>query len=244
MNSEGLFTLIWGPIQWEALHNITFNYPYNPTDEIKKQYYDYFLSLSNVLPCCTCRTNFKKHISSGETMLTYEHLKNRDTLTKWLYDFHKAVCKRLGYEYDLSYERMCKRYNSFIAKCELTKEQKQEAFQNFYNKEAPILKYEVLLCFSQYAKERGINNYDENIVKYFYTDRDSKEWEKRNEDCQNIIKHMRINGICGIEKEGEYKNMPSIEELKLMSYASTTICWGDMKKILKKMLKKNNEKLT
>lgn len=241
MDEEGLFTLIWGPTQWEALHNITFNYPYNPSDEIKKNYFDYFTSLSNVLPCCTCRKNFKNHVTSGDTKLTYEHLKNRDTLTKWLYNFHKTVCKRMGFEYDITYERMCKRYNSFIAKCELTREQKQEAFKNFYNKEAPILKYDVLLCFSEYAKERGIIDYDEKIKKYFYTDRNSEEWEIRNNECQNIMKHMRLNGICGIEQDGKYKNMPSIEELNMMSYASTTICWKDIKKIMKKILKKKKE---
>lgn len=237
MESEGLFTPIWGPSQWEALHNITFNYPHNPTDDDKEKYYNYFMALSYVLPCCTCRDNFKKHLSEGETKLTMEHLANRESLTKWLHFFHQAVCKRLGFEYDISYERMCKRYNSFIAKCELTKEQKQEAFQNLYNKEAPILKHNVLLCFLQYAKERNIENFEENIEKYSYMDKNSNEWIIRNEECQKIIKYMRTNGIYNVEKEGEYKNMPSIEELQLMSYASTTICWNNVKNIMKLMLK-------
>jgi hypothetical protein len=120
----------------------------------------------------------------------------------------------------------------------LTREQKKEAFQNLYNKEAPILKYDVLLCFSEYAKERGIENFEDNIKKYSYIDRDSDTWTNRNKECQEIIKYMRTNGICGIVQEGKYKGMPSIEELKLMSYTSTTICWSDIKKIMKRMLKK------
>lgn len=236
MEKEGLYTLIWGPTQWEALHNITFNYPHNPTDDIKNKYYNYFLSVADVLPCCTCRDNYKKHISKGNTKLTLEHLKNRETLTRWLYNLHKKVSKKLGFEYDISYERMCQRYNKFIATCKFTKEQKQDAFKSLYNIEAPIVKYKVLLCFAKYAKERGVLNYEENIKKYFYMDRNSEDWVNRNFKCQELIKNMRINGICGIEQDGEYKDMPSIEELNLMSMASTTICWGDMKKMLVKML--------
>lgn len=242
MEKEGLYTLIWGPIQWEALHNITFNYPYNPTEDIKQKYYNYFLSVADVLPCCTCRDNYKKHISEGGTKLTLEHLKNRDTLTRWLYNFHKTVCKRLGFEYDITYERMCTRYNTFIAKCKFNREQKQEAFISLYNKEAPIVKYEVLLCFVEYAKERGIFDYEEKINKYFNIDRNSKEWVNRNIFCQELIKNMRLNGICGTEQDGQYKDMPSKDELNLMAMASTTICWGDMKKILKRMLENKSKK--
>jgi len=236
MENEGLYTLIWGPIQWEALHNITFNYPHNPTDDIKQKYFNYFTCLADVLPCCTCRDNYKKHINNGETKLTLEHLKSRETLTKWLYNFHKKVCERLGFEYDITYERMCKRYNKFIAKCKFSGEQKKEAFISLYNKEAPIIKhYDALLCFVQYAKERGVVDYENNIKKYMNMDRNSENWVDRNMKCQDLIKHMRINGICGIEENGKYKDMPSKEELQLMSMCSTTICWGDMKKILLKL---------
>jgi hypothetical protein len=236
METEGLYTLIWGPVQWQSMHNITFNYPYNPTEEDKKNYYNYFQSLTKVLPCCTCRKHYTEHLNSGETKLKNEDLKNRETLTKWLYNFHKAVCKRLGFDYDITYDMVCKKHNSYIAKCDFTRKQKKEAFINLYDVHAPVLKIEILLCFSKYAEERGLKDYEKKAIKYSQIDRESDDWYYRNQKCQEIIKHMRTNGICGIEEEGEYTGMPSLEELKLMSYASTTIYKRDIKNILKAML--------
>lgn len=87
MNSEGLFTNIWGPAQWQSLHNITFNYPYKPTEDDKEKYYNYFMALGDVLPCCTCRDNYINHIKEGDTKLTYEVFESRDTLTRWAHHF-------------------------------------------------------------------------------------------------------------------------------------------------------------
>ena len=43
MESEGLLPELWGPDLWKSLHNISYNYPYNPTETDKKNYYDFFL---------------------------------------------------------------------------------------------------------------------------------------------------------------------------------------------------------
>ncbi len=235
MNSEGLFTNIWGPAQWQSLHNITFNYPHNPTEDDKEKYYNYFMALGDVLPCCTCRDNYINHLKEGDTKITYEVFKNRNTLTRWLYNLHKKVCDILGFEYDITYEMMCKKHNSYIAKCALTVEQKTDAYINLYDVHAPVLRLNVLLCFAEYAKERGLNNFVENIKKYSDMDRESKEWYERNQKCQEQIKYMRMNGICSCETEGKYKKKPTINELKLMEMASTTITKREIKKILQNM---------
>lgn len=235
MESEGLFTYVWGSIQWQSLHNISFNYPYEPTEEDKKKYYNYFVALGDVLPCCSCRKHFKENINSEPTKFTYDVLKNRDTLTKWLFDIHKRVCGQVGFDYDITYEMMCKKYNSFIAKCDLTAEQKQSAFVNLYDVHAPVVQYDILKCFVGYAKKRGFDKFLENIAYYNSLDRESNEWYVRNQKCQEIIKNNRMNGKDNVEMEGEYKGLPTFEELQLLELTSTTI----PKQYLKKMLQDN-----
>lgn len=237
MESEGLYTQVWGPAMWESLHNITFNYPYNPTEEDKENYYNFFMSVKDVLPCSSCRKNYAEHINESDTLLSYDVFKNRETLTKWLYKLHKKVSSILGYNDDISYEMLCNKYNSFIAKGDFTDEQKKEAFKNLYNTCSCVLKEEILMCFSKYAKQRGLINFIDNIKKYSHMDRESKEWYDRNQKCQDHIKYMRINGISSIEKDGIYKGLPTIDELKLMELTSTNLSNKKIKNILKDNLK-------
>ena len=49
-SGDGFLTTVWGPAQWHMLHTISFNYPVKPSEEEKKKYRDYVLSLQNVLP--------------------------------------------------------------------------------------------------------------------------------------------------------------------------------------------------
>ena len=60
-SGDGMLTKIWGPALWHALHNISFNYPVNPTSEDKKYYKNYILNLQYVLPCKYCRVNIKNN---------------------------------------------------------------------------------------------------------------------------------------------------------------------------------------
>jgi Erv1 / Alr family/Mimivirus sulfhydryl oxidase R596-like, C-terminal domain len=237
METEGLYTTIWGPAQWQSLHNITFNYPYEPTSEDKNHYYNYFFSLGNVLPCCTCRNHYNYHIRNGETKLTHDHLENRDTLTLWLYNLHKAVCERLGFQYDITYDMICKKHNSYIAKCDMNAEQKKYSYKHMYDEHAPVVSKDKLLCLANYAENRGLNKkkFINDINYYSSLDRESNEWFERNQKCQEQIKFMRINGIENIELKGEYKNLPTVEELKLMQLTSTKIPEKNINGILKQV---------
>ena len=53
---------IWGPHAWIFLHSVSFSYPDDPTEEDKKEYKKFFESLQYVLPCDTCKYNYKKKI--------------------------------------------------------------------------------------------------------------------------------------------------------------------------------------
>ena len=122
-SKDGMLTYVWGPSLWHSLHTISFNYPTNPNSKTKKQYKKFFLSLKNVLPCGACRKNFNKNLK--KCPLTHADLKNRDTLSLWLYNLHNVVNKMLGKKCALTYCEVRDRYETFRARCSLSNNQKE-----------------------------------------------------------------------------------------------------------------------
>ena len=104
--NNGLITKIWGPVMWESIHCVAFGYPIEPTEEQKNNYKNFFKSLCYVLPCCECREHYTEHIHEDKIKLCNAVFESRDSLTKWLYDFHMCVNDSLGVIYDLSYEKI------------------------------------------------------------------------------------------------------------------------------------------
>ena len=218
METEGLYTLVWGGAQWESLHNITFNYPYSPTSDDKEKYRRYFFAIGDVLPCCACRKHFNYHIRNGDTKLTDAVLENRDSLTLWLFNLHTAVCRRLGYNYDITYDMLCAKHASYIATCAMTNEQKKKAFVNMYDVHAPVVPIATLLSLIPYATQY-IPQFEKSIRYYASLSRTSDEWYARNQLCQEQIKRMRMAGALSLADDG----LPTMDELKLMAYTSTTL---------------------
>lgn len=120
-SSDGMLTSVWGPSLWHSLHTISFNYPVKPTNEDKKNYYLFFKQLGKVLPCKYCRDNYIKNIQSVK--LNKDTMKNRDTLSRWLYNLHEHINTMLGKKSNLTYETIRERYEMFRARC-LSDEQK------------------------------------------------------------------------------------------------------------------------
>jgi hypothetical protein len=114
-SNDGMITYIWGPALWHSLHTISFNYPVNPTEEQKKDYYYFFKSLKNILPCKYCRDNYANNLKNHP--LTLEVLANRYNFSKWLYDFHEIVNTNLGKKSGLTYEDVRNRYEQFRSRC-------------------------------------------------------------------------------------------------------------------------------
>jgi len=241
IESFGLLTTIWGPSTWEALHCITFGYSENPSDNDKNNYYNFFQSLAKVLPCCVCRDHYSKFImTNGETKLDKETvMTNKETLTKWLWTLHCNVNKKLGIVYDITYDDLCNKYKSYITNCQLTQKEKQIPYKHYYNREAPIIQHSVATCFIGYAETRGVENFKEHIdnIKNIKKDnyKNSDEWIKRNEECNNIIKDMRLKGIPCVEESGVHEGLPTISELQLMKHLSTTMSQKHIMKILNKL---------
>jgi hypothetical protein len=80
---------IWGKHTWIFLHSITLNYPDNPTDEEIKNHYDFFINLSNILPCYKCREHYELNLQKFK--LTKNILKSKELFIKWLIDIHNSV---------------------------------------------------------------------------------------------------------------------------------------------------------
>lgn len=114
-SNDGMMTSIWGPTLWHSLHTISFNYPVQPTATQKKDYYNFFLSLENVLPCGKCRTNFKQNII--DVPFNMDVMESRYTFSKYVYDLHEHINKMLHKKSGLTYEMVRDRYEMFRARC-------------------------------------------------------------------------------------------------------------------------------
>jgi hypothetical protein len=114
-SGDGMLTTVWGPAQWHFLHTISFNYPVEPSSEDKKNYRNYVLSLTNILPCKYCRMNLKTNLK--QMPLKMAHMKNRETFSKYIYDLHELVNKMLHKKSNLSYCDVRERYEHFRSRC-------------------------------------------------------------------------------------------------------------------------------
>ena len=114
-SGDGMMTTIWGPAMWLFLHTMSFNYPVNPSDEQKKYYYKFLKNLQNVLPCKYCRDNYKENLKIHK--LNYNVMKNRDSLSRWVYELHELVNKRLDKVSGLTYEEVRDRFEHFRSRC-------------------------------------------------------------------------------------------------------------------------------
>ena len=114
-SNDGMVTYIWGPPFWHVLHTISFNYPIKPTKENKDNYLEYFTSLKNILPCGNCRKNYEQNLKI--LPITQKVLKNRDSLSLWLYNMHELVNTHLEKKSGLSYDEVRERYEQFRSRC-------------------------------------------------------------------------------------------------------------------------------
>ena len=122
-SGNGMLTSVWGPAIWFSLHTISFNYPVNPSEEEKIRYYKYFKYLGKVLPCKYCRDNYVKNLNDSN--FSIDVFKNRETLSRWVYNLHETVNKMLGKNSGLSYEQVRNRFEHFRARC-LSKEKDKD----------------------------------------------------------------------------------------------------------------------
>ena len=137
---DGMLTQVWGPSMWHFLHTMSFNYPVNPTSQDKANYKQFLNSMKYVLPCRHCRenltANYKKLPLSKETM------KNRDSLSRYIFNLHEKINCQLGKKSGLSYAAVRDRYENFRSRCNRKKKKtKKEAgcVDSFHGKKSRCL---------------------------------------------------------------------------------------------------------
>lgn len=118
-SGDGMLTSVWGPSMWHYLHTMSFNYPVNPTQDDKKHYRDFILSLQHVLPCGHCRMNLQKNFKV--LPLTMNHMKDRNSFSRYVYNLHETVNKMLQKKSGLSYCDVRDRYEHFRSRCTIDK---------------------------------------------------------------------------------------------------------------------------
>jgi hypothetical protein len=106
----GLSQNKWGPAAWFMLHSSTFNYPIKPTEKDKEDYYNFFMSLKNILPCGYCRKNYERNLAENPIKLNC-----RKDLVCWLIDIHNEVNGKEGKRH-YSYEEVMKIYETKLGK--------------------------------------------------------------------------------------------------------------------------------
>lgn len=259
--NNGLITRIWGPYFWVSLFAVAFGYPIEPSSEQKKHYLEYFKTVQYVLPCKYCRNSYSHFIISEPTVLRDDVFESRNSLTKWVYELRNRVNQKLQVNYGTSYESVVEKYESIRAVCYndttntnfsgciMPADKKAPSYQNMEIRECPIISIRFSQAISEYARTRGvdftkINSYNDlkkkfiNLYKNSYDkDADKKNWSARNNECYKIIMNMRKSGIPSLEKDGEFVGLPTVDELKLISMLSTTLCRNELFEITKKLNK-------
>jgi hypothetical protein len=118
-SGDGMVTSTWGPPMWHYLHTVSFNYPVNPTTLQKRKYKELLTNLQYTLPCKYCRINLTNNYKKYP--LTEAVFKNRNSLSRYVYNLHEVINKMLWKTSNLSYCEVRERYENFRSRCVLDK---------------------------------------------------------------------------------------------------------------------------
>lgn len=118
-SNDGFMTSVWGPLAWNFLHMISFNYPVKPTPQQKKDYARFVLHLGKVLPCRYCRDNFPRNLRAAG--FGNDAFASRDAFSRFVYRLHDGVNRMLkkpsGGGKGLRFEDVRERYEQFRSRC-------------------------------------------------------------------------------------------------------------------------------
>ena len=258
--NNGLITKIWGGAGWIFGHSVTFGYPLQPTPKQKVSYKNFFTLFGDVLPCRYCRESYVRFISEGDTMLTDDVMESRQTLSLWFYNIHEAVNRKLGVDYGVTYEDLVNKYESFRAKCTPTPasadkgkiapqgcvaplDYKAYSYKKINQIDCPIFNMDLLKPFIRLAEIRGIKP---DLFRFyrlishangdFSQIKKTEDWTNRNYYCRRQIVRMRESAVPSVESDGEWKDTPTIDELKLLVNMSSNLNKQELAQCVRKLL--------
>jgi Erv1 / Alr family len=106
----------WGPSGWYVLHHMA--YKIHNIDEAKEFYH----SIGEILPCCTCRDNYRMHIRN----VPFPNTRGSVAISKWVYDIHNRVNTSLNKDTNVTFQEVGVKYKqtdrkkeAFFVKCVL-----------------------------------------------------------------------------------------------------------------------------
>jgi FAD-linked sulfhydryl oxidase len=83
----------WGNGAWIFLHCISYTYPEIPSKKEEKYYCSFFNNLGYVIPCPNCRKHYQEYLKQFPCS---KFLKNKSSLSKWLFELHNYVNFKLN----------------------------------------------------------------------------------------------------------------------------------------------------
>lgn len=83
---------VWGPHGWKFMHAVALAYPNDPSLEEKRAAAQFFTSLEYLLPCESCKQNYRKELQSFPLQPALE---SKQKLNEWLTTLHNSVNERL-----------------------------------------------------------------------------------------------------------------------------------------------------
>jgi hypothetical protein len=124
-NDDSLDPSIWGKSTWDYFHYVTFGYPINPTSNDKCAYVRWCKSFGATLPCHTCRRSFKTILENPITKLSYDALRNKESLIKWGWMIHNEVNKK-AHGSHISYRMFLENYKEALQSFGIVEEVEEE----------------------------------------------------------------------------------------------------------------------
>lgn len=108
----------WGSPAWKFLHYVTLGCPSDAEEYNLEKYKDFFKSLQYVLPCKTCRENYKNDLHD----YPLDMITSKESLITWLIQMHssanykhnKKVYTCYDFEKEYDYKPIkCPKYNMY-----------------------------------------------------------------------------------------------------------------------------------
>ncbi len=87
----GIYPPVFGPMVWDTMMMFATNYPIEPTIEDKTNMLQWLILTMGFLPCGSCSLHAKRYVETH-----VPNVSSRESLTKYIVDFHNYVNISLG----------------------------------------------------------------------------------------------------------------------------------------------------
>ena len=92
------------------MHTVSFAYPEDPSQQEKDTMYNFMNAFAAVIPCKRCRLDWQNFLQTHLSSSFSEHLKNRESFSKFVVDGHNYVNRKLG-KSEVDYMRVLSWYD-------------------------------------------------------------------------------------------------------------------------------------